>query len=249
MQYGFPFAAAPPSSDAQPRQKNGTCPSQCIRSVMQEQIFENADLLRTIVDTTPECIKIVAMDGRLVHMNQAGLRMIEASNAIDVEGQPILDLIDRILKGEKPADMPVQAPVRHETVLNMKTAKALGLDVPATCWCRRPRSSNKKSRDAKQLDRRCQKPPIALQKDCGTFAAPDPTEARETRDRRAIRNGAHRKTQSGYLVRGAKGEVLVYVYCRANESDSLEENVLTEDEARQLAIDVAKLSALMRRDE
>jgi hypothetical protein len=182
MQYGFPFAAALPSSDAQPRQKNGTCPSQCIRSVMQEQIFENADLLRTIVDTTPECIKIVAMDGRLVHMNQAGLRMIEASNAIDVEGQPILDLIDRILKGEKPADMPVQAPVRHETVLNMKTAKALGLDVPATCWCRRPRSSNKKSRDAKQLDRRCQKPPIALQK----IAGPSPPPTPPRRGKRAI---------------------------------------------------------------
>ena len=70
-------------------------------------------------------------------------RVFPASGGLISYGPDVIDLsrhgagyVDRILKGEKPADMPVQAPTKYELVINLKTAKALGLTVPPSLLAR-----------------------------------------------------------------------------------------------------------------
>jgi ABC-type uncharacterized transport system substrate-binding protein len=85
-------------------------------------------LRRDLLVTLAERYKLPAIYNRREYVSAGGL-ISYGPDFLD-GWRRAAEYVDRILKGEKPADLPVQAPTKYELVINLKTAKALGLEVP-----------------------------------------------------------------------------------------------------------------------
>ena len=90
----------------------------------------SATVHRKLIISLAARYKLPAVYSRKLFVTEGGL----ISYGTDLVDQYRLaaGYVDRILKGEKPADLPVQVPTKYEMVINLKTAKALGLEVPST---------------------------------------------------------------------------------------------------------------------
>ena len=93
-----------------------------------------ASVLRDLIITLAARHKLPAVYYQRFFVVAGGL-ISYGADYIDQYGRAA-GYVDRILKGEKPADLPVQAPTKYELVINLKTAKALGLTVPDSLLAR-----------------------------------------------------------------------------------------------------------------
>jgi putative tryptophan/tyrosine transport system substrate-binding protein len=106
-----------------------------------EALKERADALYPLMNTNRTRINILAVGARLPTMHgareyvEAGGLMSYGSNTPDLFRRAA-EYVDKILRGAKPADIPVEQPRKFDLVINLTTAKALGLDVPPTLLAR-----------------------------------------------------------------------------------------------------------------
>ena len=89
---------------------------------------------RDLIISLAERHRLPTLFGFRQHVRDGGL-MSYGPDSLDIVRRSA-SYVDRILKGEKPADLPVQAPTKYELAINLKTAKALGLTVPTTLLAR-----------------------------------------------------------------------------------------------------------------
>jgi putative tryptophan/tyrosine transport system substrate-binding protein len=139
-QFAVIQALATPSLGVELIPINAQDPSEVERAITAFAHEPNGGLIVTgsrIAVAHRELIIALALQHRLP--NVYGFRYYPANGGLASYGPDARDVhkraaayVDRILKGEKPADLPVQAPTKYELVINLKTAKALGITVPQT---------------------------------------------------------------------------------------------------------------------
>ena len=143
-QFAVIQALAPPSLGVELTPIDAQDPSEIERAITAFAREPNGGLIVTgsqAAVTHRKLIIALALQHRLP--NVYAFRYYPASGGLASYGPDLIDVhrraaayVDRVLKGEKPADLPVQAPTKYELVINLKTAKALGITVPQTVLAR-----------------------------------------------------------------------------------------------------------------
>src|SRR5262245_52224070 len=103
-----------------------------------------ANIHRELIIALAERYRLPAVYGFRFHVERGGL-IAYAPDQLD-QYRGAARYVDRILKGEKPADLPVQAPIKFEMAINLKTAKAHGLTVPPALLARADARSRRRCR-------------------------------------------------------------------------------------------------------